>query len=142
MGFFKSIGKKLKRVVSINTLTKVATGNFSAVGAEILRVASTDKVKDPETGKMVVVPSGKKIEISPLVNDILNSEGDKFGKKVVSSVAKDKTFSALTDMLTKAGIKSQWDKYKNWILGFLVSLFLFFVVKWAFFRKKNKRARR
>lgn len=142
MGFFKSIGNKLKRVVSINTLTKVATGNFSAVGKEVLRVATTDKIKDPKTGKMIVVPSGTKIEIPEFVDNVLKVEGDKFAKIAASAVAENKTVQDAVDFLSKAAIKAWWLKHRNWIIGLLVSLLLFFAVKSAFFGKMNKRARR
>lgn len=149
MGFFKSIGKKLKRVVSIKNLTRVATGNFSAVGKDILRVASTDNLgKDPITGRSIIVPAGSDLKAKPLempkvVETVLDAKGAELRQDVIDSLSKNKAVQDATDMVAKTALKAYWTKYKNWFIGFLVALLMFFGLRWLFFSKgKKSRARR
>lgn len=144
MGFFKSIGTKLKRAISIKNLTNVATGNFSAVGQDLIRVATTEKIKDAN-GKVTIVPNGfskTPVVIPDAVNAVLNSEGAKFNQKVVSAVASNPTVQNATDLLTKIGIQAFWNKNKNWIIGLGASIVLFVVVKMSFFGKRRKGGKR
>lgn len=145
MGFFKSIGTKLKRVISIKNLTNVATGNFSAVGQDVIRVATTNVKKDA-TGKTTIVSNG--LSKTPVVlpqplTDLLDAQGQKTSKQLVNSLATNDSFSNATTFLTKAWIQAQWLKYKNWLIGFGVAVLMFIIVKKTMFRGKfNKRARR
>ena len=145
MGFFKSIGTKLKRVISIKNLTNVATGNFSAVGQDVIRVATTNVKKDA-TGKSTIVQNG--LSKTPVVMpqelaDIANAEGQKLNQKLVDNLAKNDAFSNATTFITKAWIQAQWLKYKNWLIGFGVAVLMFIIVKKTMFSGKfNKRARR
>lgn len=144
MGFFKSLGSKLKRVVSIKNLTNVATGNFSAVGQDLIRVATTEKVKDAN-GKFTIVPNGfskTPVVIPDAVNAVLNSEGAKFNQKVVDAVASNSTVQNATNLLTKIGVQAFWNKNKNWIIGLSASILLFVVVKMSFFGKHRKGGKR
>lgn len=145
MGFFKSIGKKLKRVVSIKNLTRVATGNFSAVGKDLLRVASTENLgKDPITGRSIIVPAGtKKVEIPKALETVLDAKGQEFNANLTSKLADNKLVQDLTSTAVNTGVKAYWTKYKNWFIGFLVALLMFFGLRWLFFSKgKKSRARR
>lgn len=44
-GFFKSVGNKLKRVVSVKNLVRGVTGNISAIGEDVSRVIKSDDPK-------------------------------------------------------------------------------------------------
>jgi hypothetical protein len=144
MGFFKSLGTKLKRAISIKNLTNVATGNFSAVGQDLIRVATTEKITD-SNGKVTIVPNGfskTPVVIPDAVSAVLDSQGAKFNQKVVSAVASNTTVQNATDLLTKIGIQAFWNKNKNWIIGLGASVVLFVVVKMSFFGKHRKGGKR
>lgn len=144
MGFFKSIGSKLKRVISIKNLTNVATGNFSAVGKDVLRVASTTVKKDAN-GNSVIVPNGLSktpVVIPQEVSDILDAQGQKTQKQLVTALAKNDSFSNATTFLTKAWIQAQWLKYKNWLIGLGVAILMFILVKKTMFSGKSRKSGR
>lgn len=144
MGFFKSLGTKLKRAISIKNLTNVATGNFSAVGQDLIRVATTEKTKDAN-GKVVIVPNGfskTPVVVPDAVKAVLDSEGAKFNQKVVSAVASNETVQNATNLLTKIGIQAFWNRNKNYIIGLITAIVLFVVVKISFFGKRRKGGKR
>lgn len=144
MGFFKSIGSKLKRVISIKNLTNVATGNFSAVGQEVLRVATTTAKKDT-TGKTVIVSNGlsKTPVVMPQeVSDMLDAKGKPFSNNLTKKLAENKTTQDVVDMVTKTAIQAFWLKNKNWFIGLGVSIIAFIVVKKTMFSGKSRKSGR
>lgn len=144
MGFFKSLGNKLKRVVSIKNALNVVSGKFADVGKDILRVATTEKITD-SNGKVSIVPNGfsKSPVIMPTpVTDILNSQGQKVSAQIVTAIADNSTTQTAVDLLTKVGLQAFWTKHKNWIIGLAASILVFIVVKMTFFRKNKGRAKR
>jgi len=155
MGFFKSIGKKLKRVISIKNLTNVATGNFSAVGKDLVRVATTNSPAEnraieaklqaeaialnlPYVAPAPVSP----VQLPKMLETVLDGQGAAFNGQVTTKLAQNTQVQNLTDTLVSTGIKAYWEKYKNWFLGFLVTLLLFFTVRWAFFSGKSRKGGR
>ncbi|MDD5151420.1 MAG: hypothetical protein PHC28_13260 [Flavobacterium sp.] len=137
MGFFKGIGNKLKRVVSIKNLTRAVTGNFSAIGADALRIA---KSKDPNATKNspATVEIAQHYEIPSYANDVLDSVGKAASDKISKVLSDSKFVKDNSDSVNKFVFKVWWDtnwsKYKNWIIGFFVSLILF-IVGWKLLKK-------
>lgn len=142
MGFFKSIGKKLKRVISLKNLTRVATGQFGEVGKSVLRVMSTDNLGKDANGRSIIVPTGTKLEMPKAIETVLNSEGDKFKKIVEDKVASSPAAQDAASFLTNVGFKALWFKYKNWIIGLLCAIALIVVTKLLFFRKSKSSGKR
>ncbi|RTY69688.1 hypothetical protein [Flavobacterium sp. LB2P53] len=140
MGFFKSIGSKLKRVVSLKNLVRGVTGNFTAIGEDVVRVATTS---DPKKGLSLVdttlVPSG--YTIPEPIQDILKSQDSSYRTNVINSVASIPVVQDANSFMSKLWIQSQWFKYKNWIIGFLSVLSVFLLWKFVFSKKKNTRRR-
>lgn len=140
MGFFKSIGNKLKRVVSIKNLVNGVTGNFSAVGKDIVRVVSTEHPK-----KKAIEPinslTQKGFVLPPPVAEILESQDKLYQTNLVKSVAELKPVQDLNSWFTKVWFQSQSLKYKNWIIGFLAVVTVFLIWKFGFSKKKNTRRR-
>lgn len=144
MGFFKSLGSKLKRVISIKNLTNVATGNFSALGKDVLRVATTEVKKD-SNGVTSIVSNGLSktpVVMPQTVSDILDAQGQKTSKQLVSALATNDSFSNATTFLTKAWLQSQWLKYKNWLIGLGVAIIMFLVVNKTMFSGKSRKSGR
>jgi len=140
MGFFKSIGNKLKRVISIKNLVRGVTGQFGAIGADAIRVATTT---DPKKGKSVpdatLIPVNYAIPAPAM--DVLNAQGSIFAKKVVDSVAGVPVVQNTNAFMSKIYIQSMWIKYKNWIIGFLIVLVTTLTI-WKLTKSKTRGRRR
>ncbi|TRX06196.1 hypothetical protein [Flavobacterium gawalongense] len=141
MGFFKSVGNKLKRVVSMKNLVSGVTGNFSAIGKDIVRVATTT---DPKKGKSVVDTSvvAKGFQLSPQVEQVLKSQEQIYADNIVNSVASIPAVQDANSFMSKLYIQSMWLKYKNWFIGLGAVVFVFVLLKFVFSKKNNRRTRR
>lgn len=131
MGLFKKLGSKLKRVVSIKNLVNVATGNFSAVAKDAVRVATTNApVKgQPSTFDATFLPAD--YAIPPPVMQVVESQGKAFGQKVTSAIATVPQTQQVTSFLTGVYAESMFIKYKNWIyviVGIIASFILYKVL--------------
>ena len=138
MGFFKNIGNKLKRVVSIKNLVRGVSGDFSGIGADVKRVMST-----PDPKKAVNPLTDEKFEVPHMVTDVLKAQDGKYKANVINSVTDIKAVQDATDWLTKAWFQAQWKKHQNWIYGFIFVLVSFlllrkFVFKPALRTRKRK----
>lgn len=140
MGFFKSIGNKLKRAVSLKNLTRAVTGQFSAIGSDVVRIASTT---DPSKSKSVVdttvVPLG--YTLPPQVQDVLKQQENIYQKNVIDSVSSIPVVQDANSWMSKVYIQSMWMKYKNWVIGLGVVLLLVFGLRRLTRKKKNVRRR-
>jgi len=128
MGFFSSVANKLKRVVSLNNLTRLVTGNFTDVGKDLLRVATTP---DPNAKNgSVPVPAMLPVntQIPQPIADVLAVQGAKFQQQVVNKIASDTNFQNVTDLFTKAGIQAFWLKNKMWFIGAGVAIVAIFTI--------------
>lgn len=140
MGFFKNVGNKLKRVISIKNLFNGVTGNFSAIGKDVVRVATTT---DPKKGVSVIDTSvvAKGFGLPPQVEQVLKSQEQIYAKNIVSSVASIPVVQDANSFMSKLYIQSMWLKYKNWIIGFLITLAVILFLRKFVFSKKNNRKR-
>jgi hypothetical protein len=144
MGFFKSIGTKLKRAISIKNLSNLATGNFSAVGQDLIRVATTEKVKDAN-GKVTIVPNGfskTPVVLPEPVKEFLDVKGKEMYKKTTDALAKTDAAQNATDFVTTIALKSFWNKNKNYIIGLITAIILVVSLKMSFFGKRRKGGKR
>ncbi|MFV5699007.1 hypothetical protein ACM55H_11625 [Flavobacterium sp. ZT3R17] len=132
MGFFKSIGNKLKRAISIKNLVNVGTGNFTAVSQDLVRIAgSTDPKKGASQSDVTLVPKG--FVIPEQAADIIKAQGDIFGRKTQDMLAKSGDAQAVNKWFTGLWFKTQWELYKSYILFFVGLIVAFFA--WRHFRK-------
>jgi hypothetical protein len=133
MGFFKNVGSKLKRVISIKNALNTVTGNFSAVGKDLVRVASTPDPKKPIVIGQKIVNSypaliAPNTVIPKPIQDLLVTQGAKQQSKIADVLANDTTFQGVTDVLTKAGIQAFWIKNKVWFIGAGVVIISIFTI--------------
>jgi hypothetical protein len=144
MSIFKTLGSKLKRVISIKNLTNVATGQFTAIGADLVRVATTKSPAEIKKGLASTEQVAPNFAIPKEVNTILDSKGAQFKTAVSTALAQNPTVQNVSDMFTKTYIQSMWLKYKNWIIGLIATLVMVFI-GWKIFKKpavKRGRTRR
>lgn len=140
MSIFKTLGNKLKRVVSLKNVINAATGNFTAVASDAKRVMTTP---DPKTGanqsSQVVIP----MEIPQEVNDIIQSQGavyqNTLAKKVASSRLVQSNVNDANSLFTKIWWQATWHKNKTLIIVVLVAVASF--VGWKVFAKKSTKSR-
>ena len=138
MGFFKNIGNKLKRVVSIKNLVRGVTGDFSGVGADVKRVMST-----PDPKKAVNSLTDENFQVPDMVTDVLKSQDAKYQANVINSITDIKAVQDANVWFTKLWFQAQWKKHQNWIYGFIFVLVSFlllrkFVFKPALRTRKRK----
>ncbi|MFV8389806.1 hypothetical protein [Flavobacterium sp. LB1P71] len=141
MGFFKSIGNKLKRVVSVKNLVNGVTGNFSAVGADVVRVASSEDPKRKVTQPVNTLTQKGSVLSTPVVDMLANADKT-YQDNLIKSVAELKPVQDANTWFAKLFAKSQWEKYKNWIIGFGAVVSVFVLWKFVFSKKQNTRKRR
>lgn len=153
MGLFKKLGSSLKRVISIKNITRAATGQFGAIGKDVLRVVSTEDPKEVRKKQAEALAKGQTytpapvtpIEMPIVVESVLNSEGDKFSKKLVTEVAKNESVQNATSLLTKVGLEAFWNNNKKWIqwvIGFVFALIGFFTIRMLLKGSKRGKSRR
>lgn len=136
MSIFKTIGAKLKRVISLKNLTNAVTGNFTAIGADVVRVAST---KAPtKNGVVSKEQVAKNFVIPDEVNDVLIAKGEQYKTAVASKIASNETAQAVTDIFTKAYFQAFWIKNKSVIIGALVFLGISFTA-WKVLKKPTSK---
>lgn len=142
MGFFKNVGNKLKRVVSIKNLVNGVTGNFSAIGKDVVRVVGSEDPKKKVT-QPVNTLTQKGLVLSTPVVDMLANADKIYQDNLMKSVAELKPVQDANTWFAKLFAKSQWEKYKYWIIGFLVVVLSFLLFRKFFFKKSsNGRKRR
>lgn len=142
MGFFKSIGSKLKRVVSIKNLVRGVTGDFAGVGSDVVRVMSSEDPKRKIDAPVNTLTQVGLVMPQP-VTDILANADKTYAKNLLSSVAGLKVVQDANTWFTKLWFQSQWTKNKNWIIGFVLVVITFLLVRKFVFKKgTNTRKRR
>lgn len=127
MGFFKTIGSKLKRAISIKNLINVGTGNFSAVGQDLLRISTS---QDPNAKKnSPVIPNlvPNDTVIPPMIQSILEVQGAKQANKLTQTLAGIPAVQDTNSFLSGVYLQSMWLKYKTMIIG-IASAFLVIVL--------------
>lgn len=137
MGFFKDIGNKLKRVVSVKNLVRGVTGNFSAIAEDAKRVMTTEDPK--KVAKQVNSLTNKAFEIPQPVTDIVKQADANYQANLVASVASIPAVQDANAFMSKLWIQSMWGKYKTQILLIGGSIGALLVWKYGF---KNNRKRR
>lgn len=150
MGFFKKIGSSLKRVISIKNITRAATGQFGAIGKDVLRIASTEDPAEVRRKQAEAQAKGETytpavvqpVQMPALVENILDSKGADFNTSLTSKLAQNKVVQDLTSTAVNTGIKAYWQKYKTWIIGFLFALVMFFSLRWVFKKASGSGKRR
>lgn len=138
MGFFKSIGNKLKRVVSVKNLVRGVTGQYSAIGADVKRVMTTEDPK--KVAKEVNSLTNKNFQIPEPVNDMVQQAEKNYQMNVAKSIAEIPAVQNANAFMSKLWIQSMWNKYKTQILLVAGAFVAFFAYR--FFRNNNKPVRR
>lgn len=142
MSIFKSIGTKLKRVISLNNLTRAATGQFTAIGSDVIRVATTKSPAEIKLASKSTEQVMQPFEMSAQVKTVLDAKGTTFKDAVSSKLAANPTVQNVSDMFTMTYLKSMWIEKRNWIIGAFVFVVLA-IVGWKVFKKPSaKRATR
>lgn len=141
MGFFKSVGNKLKRAVSLKNLVRGVTGNFSAIGEDVTRIIKTD---DPKKAQSPVtnVLTDSAFQLPKPVVDVLNTQDAIYKENLINSVASVGAVQDANSFMSKLYIQSMWLKYKNWIIGFVLVLASFLLIRKFFFKKTSARRKR
>jgi hypothetical protein len=141
MGFFKNVGNKLKRVVSIKNLISGVTGDFSSIGKDVKRVlTSTDPKKGVSAVDTSVVSKG--FVIPKQLEDVLNAQDATYARNVTNSVASIPAVQKANSFFTKVYLKSQWELHKKWFIGLGVVIVCIILWKFVFSKKQNGRKRR
>lgn len=135
MSIFKTIGNKLKRVVSLKNVISAATGNISSVVSDAKRVATTPDPRRKNTAAQSVLPlpDTSMLEMAAVQKDATYKEN--LSDSIASAKIVQDNVNSVNDFFTKTWIKATWQKNKGLILGIgavLVGLVSYF----AFFRKK------
>ena len=135
MGFFKKAFSKVKRVVSLKNLVNGVTGNFTAIGKDVVRVAnSPDPRKDvgtPEPAPAV------QFSLPAPVTDMLTYKDAMYKKNLEDSVANIPAVQNASNFFSKVYLKAMYTKHKNWILGLCAVLACFLLWKFLFSNKQN-----
>lgn len=141
MGFFKNVGNKLKRAVSLKNLVRGVTGNFSAVGEDVSRIIRTE---DPKKAKAQApnVLTDSAFQLPKPVVDVLNTQDSIYKENLINSVASVGAVQDANSFMSKLYIQSMWLKYKNWIIGFVIVLSAFLLIRKFFFKKTTARRKR
>lgn len=155
MGFFKTIGSKLKRAISLKNVVRTVTGNFSAVGKDILRVSTTsapkkvnvNPIQKTSTNSTPVFNSSidKSIfnlpantTIPPMIQSILEVQGNAQAQRMTESLAGIPAVQDTNSFLSGVFIKSLWLKYKTMIIGIASVLLVFILLKKFVFSSSSK----
>lgn len=137
MGFFKNIGKSLKSVtkmVSLNNVIKVATGNAGDLVKEATSRLVSDHVS-PETVKNVIASNGV-----AHAEAFVKAKSEGLSDNLAHQVAKNSTAQNVGSFFTKAYLLSFWQLHKTKILIALGVVTLGLV--YLFTRKKSPTNRR
>ncbi len=139
MSIFKTIGNKLKRVISLKNVISAATGNFTAVAADAKRIMSTPDPKRKTPASQVVLP----LEIPKEVNDIIESQGaiyqNTLSKKIAASKLVQSNVNDANSLFTKIWWQATWQKNKTLIIIVLVAIAS--LIGWKVFAKKQSKSR-
>lgn len=141
MGFFKSIGNKLKRAVSLKNLVRGVTGNFSAIGEDVSRIMKTEDPKKAQAQAANVLTDSA-FQLPKPVVDVLNTQDSIYKENLINSVASAGVVQDANSFMSKLYIQSMWLKYKNWVIGFVLVLSAFLLVRKFFFKKTSARRKR
>lgn len=137
MGFFKTIGTKLKRFASIKNVIKGVTGDFNGILDDAKRVMTTSM--SPNEMALGGIP-----EVSPEFVAALDNAGQDFSnnikRQVAGSAIAQKNIDGTTKFILSVWWKTTWEAHKNLILG-VGAISLFLVVYFGFFKRKLNRRR-
>ncbi|WP_310560616.1 hypothetical protein [Flavobacterium sp.] len=139
MSIFKTIGTKLKRAISLKNVINAATGNFTAVSQELMRVATTKA--PPKNG--ATVPSTEQVfsslEMPSAVNDYLIAAGAKQKATATNAIANSllvqDNVGNVNRFLSSVWLKATWIKYKTWFI--ICGLAVLGLIGWKMFSKKS-----
>lgn len=126
MGFFKSIGNKLKRVVSVKNLVRGVTGNFSGIAEDAKRIMTTEDPK--KVASQVNSLTDKNFQIPQPVTDIIKQADANYQANLINSVASIPAVQDANAFMSKLWFQSMWEKYKTQILivvGAIVAFLLY-----------------
>jgi hypothetical protein len=133
MGLFKTVGSKLKRVVSIKNLVRGVTGNFSAIGEDALRIVNSSDPKSTPVNP--VVYNQPQMQMPPVVADVIKSQEMKYKKNVVDSIAKIPAVQEGNNWATKIYLKAMFLKYRTYLIG--LGLFVGVLLIFRLLKGKN-----
>lgn len=150
MGLFKKLGSSLKRAISIKNITRAATGNFSAIGKDVLRIASTEDPKEVRKKQAEALAKGQTYTPAPVVpiempNEvqvILDSKGAIVKKQVQEKLANSETVQNASSLAINTMVLAYWQKYKAWFIGLVFSLIAFFTIRMLLKGSKRGKSRR
>ena len=141
MGFFKNVGNKLKRAISLKNLVRGVTGNFSAIGEDVSRIMKSEDPKKAQAQAANVLTDSA-FQLPKPVVDVLNTQDSIYKENLINSAASVGAVQDANTFMTKLYIQSMWLKYKNWIIGFLLVLSAFLLIRKFFFKKTSARRKR
>lgn len=136
MSILKTLGNKIKRVVSLKNVMNAVTGNYVGIVADAKRIATTkDKHSKTQASQQVIaVPDTAIIEQAAANLDA------RFKGNVTTAIAESKivqdNINGTNAFLSKLWFQATWKKNKGLILGagaVIVGLISYF----AFFRKNH-----
>ncbi|MBF2709252.1 hypothetical protein [Flavobacterium soyangense] len=134
MSIFKTLGTKIKRVVSIKNIINAGSGQFTAIAKDAQRVLTSVDPKK-KTSETVF----KDFDIPSPVNDYLTVVGAKQNERLTSSLANSKivqdNVSKVNGFFSSVWLKANWIKYKTWIIVFVVAVLGF--IGWKMYSKKS-----
>ncbi|TRX29646.1 hypothetical protein FNW25_01420 [Flavobacterium franklandianum] len=140
MSIFKTIGNKLKRAISLKNVINAATGNFTAVTAELKRVATTsDPKKGASSASQVVVPFEVPKEIENLISGQASVYQNNLAKTIGNSKMAQNNVNDVNSLFSKIWWQATWTKNKTWIIVGIVAVGSF--IGWLVFRKKPSKGR-
>lgn len=140
MSIFKTIGTKLKRVISLKNVINGVTGNYAGIALDAKRVLTT---KAPSKKGVVSAPSDEKLvqafDIPVEVSNILNTAGAKQAQRTAKVIAQTSIVQNNLDGANKFMLNVWWDatwlKYKTYILIGLALITVF--IGWKVLGKKS-----
>ncbi|TRX16735.1 hypothetical protein [Flavobacterium franklandianum] len=136
MSIFKTIGNKLKRVVSLKNAISAVTGNYGAVVADAKRVMSTPDSKRKNPASQVVLPVTElPKEIDQLINNQANLYQDNLAKSIGKSKLVQDNINGTNALFSKIWFQATWEKNKKYLIWVLMAVALF--IGWKLYKKSS-----
>lgn len=129
MSIFKTVGNKLKRVVSLKNVINGVTGNYSAIALDAKRVLTTKspselkKEADAKLAGQSYAPQEvaySTFEIPSMVTTALDNAGSKQASATISKLASSKlaqdNINPANAFLSKLWFQTTWEKNKTIVI--------------------------
>lgn len=144
MSIFKTLGQKIKRVVSIKNVLNAATGNFTAIASDAKRVLTTQAPIKKGSVNTPIEKTFVSYDTPSFVNDILTVKGKDFNQRLIKTVSSSNlvqdNIGQTNGFFAQIWANATWIKYKTWfIAGFVL---IGALIGWKLYSKKgNSRGR-